>query len=764
MILTNKKINRRKFVKSSALLGGIGATSSLLSCAPSDSDVLFKSDWQNILDRDWIGAEYWANPMQDWAIKGGRLICKSVGPLRDLHHLTHSLSSHNGDFTLSVELGCANGSLNQGKGSAGFRFAIEGPLQEYRNSLIHGTGLDAGVSKDGFIFIRDQKQDITLPETSITLILNGSENGHITLNAYDADTLLGTVTDQIPSEALQGNIALATNFSSLHGNPADMDINIWPSVVDRPDLFDQFWFSNWAISGSKIDVNPERTFGPIFFNQYTLSRNVMKMTVQMPPLSDNDSREITLQTRSKNGDRAWSDRATTTFDDMAFCGTFRVENWDDTRDTEYRVLYQDYSLEGIIAKDPVEKDTIKVADISCNHHDAFPNFHMTQNVKNLQPDMLAIVGDQYYENSGGYGNARHLNADGSILNNNLRDVLLDSLRKWLMHGWTWKHLTSNIPSLCLPDDHDVYQGNIWGEGGRLTASLEYEKDRANIYDGSTGGYMMMLPWVSAIHKQQTSHNPDAYDPTPTGDGISNYYGDYLFGRISFAVLADRQHKSGPAAIMPADHPGRKDHIYADDFDLTSIDSPDLHLLGDKQEEFLERWTQDWKDADMKAVISQTIFTAMATVHGDKKLEIRADLDTNAWPQNKRDKAVKIMRKAFPVHLAGDQHLPALIQYGVENHRDGPYAFAAPAVNVGYPRWFFPKVDGENRAADAPYNTGDFKDNFGHNLTVFAVGVSPEKRREPVVEYMHDKMSGIGLVSFHKSCRSLFKTRRDKIGC
>ncbi len=767
--LTIKKINRRKFIKSTALLGGISATSSLISCDNEPEDIYFKSQWHKMSDRSWIGAEYWANPMQDWSIKNGLLICKSVGPLRDLHHLTHSLGAKKGSFKLSVKIGCSENPLNEGKGSAGFRIALQGPLHEYRNNLIYGEGIDAGFSKEGFIFIGQEKQNLTLPSDAIQLVLEGTPSNvsyNLILSAVNAESgdIIGVVTnDQIAESEIHGNVAVATNFSSLHGNPDDMNKHNWPASPERPDLFDKFWFSDWTISGSKIAINENRAFGPILFNQFTVSRSILKMTIQMPPVGADDSKVLKLQTRSKQNDREWRDRAETTFDDHAYCGTFRIENWDDTIDTDYRILYsflnkgglaKDYYYAGTIPKDPIEKETIKVADVSCNHHDAFPNFHLTQNVKILKPDLIAIVGDQYYENSGGYGNATHLNPDGSIKQNDLNDVLLDSMRKWMMHGWTWRHLTKDIPSLCLPDDHDVYHGNLWGEGGKMSGNIDYEADRINFYDGSTAGYKMMLPWLLAIHKQQTSHHPDAYDPTPTGDGIPNYYGDYLFGRISFAVLADRQHKSGPASVMPVDHPGRKDHIYDADFDLNSIDDPSLHLLGDKQEEFLEKWTADWKDADIKAVISQTIFTAMATVHGPERLEVRADMDTNAWPQNKRNKAVKIMQKAFPVHIAGDQHLPALIQYGTDNHRDGPYAFSGPAVNVGYPRWFEPKEEGQNRAPGAPRNTGDFKDSFDHNLTVYAVGSSPPQPRENVIEFMQDKMSGIGLISFDKTAQKI----------
>src|SRR5204863_121822 len=70
-------------------------------------------------------------------------------------------------------------------------------------------------------------------------------------------------------------------------------------------------------------------------------------------------------------------------------------------------------------------------------------------------DLLAFVGDQFYESTGGYG----------VVRQPLDTAILDYLRKWYMHGWTWRELTRDRPSLSLPDDHDVYQGNVWGDGG-----------------------------------------------------------------------------------------------------------------------------------------------------------------------------------------------------------------------------------------------------------------------------------------------------------
>jgi hypothetical protein len=133
----------------------------------------------------------------------------------------------------------------------------------------------------------------------------------------------------------------------------------------------------------------------------------------------------------------------------------------------------------------------------------------------------------------------------------------------------------------------------------------------------------------------------------------------------------------------------------------------------------------------------------------------ADYDANGWPQTPRDEALKIIRKAFAFHLAGDQHLPALVHYGIDEHRDGPVAFAGPAVNVGYQRWWEPTKSKRNSKTGNPKLTGDFHDHFGHPLTVLAVKNGPYKpRNEDVLQQVNDKTSGLGVVRFDKARRRI----------
>jgi hypothetical protein len=311
-----------------------------------------------------------------------------------------------------------------------------------------------------------------------------------------------------------------------------------------------------------------------------------------------------------------------------------------------------------------------------------------------------------------------------------------------MHGWTWRELMRDRPSLSLPDDHDVYQGNLWGEGGRVQGPTQ-----------ESGGYTMPADWVNVVYRTQTAHHPEPHERSPGENGVMQYYGPLVYGRVSFAVLADRQYKSGPEGKIPPTG-DRGDHEKNPNFDPKTADVPGLVLLGEKQEAFLRQWVRDWRGADMKAVISQTIFTAFPTTHGGQREVLRADYDANGWPQTPRQRVVREMRKAFAFHVAGDQHIPGVVHYGVDSHRDGGVAFAGPAVNVGYPRWWEPDTAPWTKPKQAGL-TGDFTDSFGNPMSVLAVRngtVGP--RAADLLQYVEDKSSGIGMVRFDKQRRKI----------
>lgn len=755
------RITRRRFIHESSAVAAAGVaanqlvTPSVASAAEplaSAESMPFASQWTKCHDRVWLGLEYWANPLQDWRVAGGRIECTNAALDRNVHLLTRDLGAHDGTLSMSVRLGrVATGAFAAGSGSAGFRIGIQGPLKEYRHNLLYGEGLDAGLTTGGILFIGSAatSKAIELPADAsaieLRLTCERSAGGYlVALEAVDAQSRksLGQISRAgVAPEQLVGNVALVANFPAARGGATKRRQKAATAAADPSAGAGRFWFADWRVEGTKVEAHDDRSFGPILFNQYTLSFGVLKMTAQMPPIGQDDSQTVRLEIQNVDAG-AWKTVAEADIHSQARTTTFRIENWDADREVPYRLAYtettaygaaQDHYWTGTIRRDPVDQPIISVADISCNIHSAFPNAGYVANVAKLNPDLIAFVGDQFYESTGGYG----------VLRTPLEPAIIDYLRKWYIHGWTWREVTRDRPSISIPDDHDVYQGNIWGEAGAAREGTQ-----------EMGGYDMHPEWVNVVHRTQASHHPDPYDPTPALQNISVYYGPLTYGRISFAILADRMFKTGPEGIVPPTG-NRGDHVVDPNFDPKTADIAGCELLGERQIKFLRDWAADWKGAEMKAVLSQTIFAAMATTHGGGRERLRADYDTNGWPQSARSAALREIRKCFAVHLAGDQHLPAVIQYGVDEHGDAGVAFAGPAVNVGYTRWWEPAEPGKNRKPGAPEITGDFLDHFGNAMTVLAVanGVT-EPGRGTLLETVNEKASGLGFVRFDKANRKI----------
>jgi alkaline phosphatase D len=746
-------ISRRSFLQDTAAATAAAAAASQIApqctstaAAAQASRGDFASQWENSPDRVWLGPEYWSNPMQDWRVAGGRIECITVAGNRNVHVLTRQLGEEAGDLVMTVRIGrVGGGKLDGGPGSAGFRIGVMGPLREYRNSLAFGRGLDAGFTTSGRLFIGEPGSGvpIDLAAEEIDMELKVQPQGRqstVTLTAYAAGGKeLARTSDSVPSASLTGSLCLVANYASGMASAQAAAKGKKAKGKKKASASDAgagtFWFGRWQMSGSRLVPHDERAFGPILFSQYTLHDRTLKMTAQMPPLGEKDTPSVELL--------IGTNRYGAPIHPQARTATFRVENVVTNEDTPYVLEYDLVSADGTktkhqwsgtIRRDPVDKDVLTVADVSCNVQEAFPNTDYTAKMMQLNPDFIAFVGDQFYESTGGYGVLRTPPVEPAIL---------DYLRKWYFHGWTWRELTRDRPSISIPDDHDVYQGNIWGESGAPQTTTQ-----------EAGGYNMDPAWVNVVHRTQTSHHPDPWDATPVKQGISVYSGPLTYGGVSFAILADRQFKSAPEGKVPPTG-SRGDHVIDPDFDPKTADLPGLQLLGPMQLEHLQQWIRDWRGAKMKAVISQTIFTAMATTHGSPGGRLVADYDTNGWPQSERNEALRTIRKAFAVHLAGDQHLPAVVHYGIDEHRDAGIAFAGPAVNVGYPRWFEPREPGKNRKEGAPEETGDFIDSFGNPLTVIALkNGAKQPRMANVLEKLDDKASGLGVVRFDKKNRKI----------
>lgn len=740
----SESITRRTALKlvTAGTLVGLGGQAHK-SFAARSTDPNYASDsWGTTHDRVWLGGEYWANPMEDWRVNNGSAECLSLGANRSIHSLTHQLTNTEGSLSMVVDVTTVESSGKDG--GCGFRLGIRSELNEHRSNCFVGTGINAGFA-NGRLILGDVAGSFgknKIPKT-VRLELKGRKQGRnfqLTLDAYDpnkgrpiASTIFFTTL-----ESVLGNVALVSNYADATPRNRNVDAKNGS----------RHSFANWFMSGTAFSVKPEQRFGPLLWSMYSLSDSrspegfVMKMSALTGPMGTKDSQNVELQVE-RNG--VWESLGEARLDRDAWVATFRIPNWDESVDTPYKLVYKEQHNDGTETPDewtgtvranPVGRP-LRMAALTCQNDYGFPYEPVANNVIAMDPDIALFSGDQIYESHGGFG----------IIREPAAPAILNYLRKYYQFGWAFRDAMRNQPTIVLPDDHDVFQGNIWGEGGK-------PMDTRDGGASSKGGYIQPARMVHAVHKTHVAHHPDAFDPTPILQNISAYYGDMVYGGVSFAILADRMFKSGPEKVDTGS--GRADHVTDPNFDCTTLDKTGLVLLGQRQEKFLESWAKDWRGHSLKAVLSQTVLAGVATHHGGIDKFLKGDLDSGAWPQTPRNRAIDLMRPAMPLHINGDQHLTTLVQYGTTEQRNSSWSFCTPAISAGYPRWWRPDDVGmahTNRPTHGHANTGEFLDSFGNPAYVYAVGNPVVGKAPNRYDKAHEKGSGFGFVTFDTEAKT-----------
>ena len=747
-------------------------------------------DWAGEADRVWAGPGLWANRLQDWRVRGGRLECvegSANKPRRTVIHAGVRLAGP-GDLTAAVTVAPAGGPANAD--SAGGLLIAAGPALEPRAALlVHhatgpGAGYFAGLNAAGQPFVRDLESpdDAPVRWPSDTPIPPTGEPVRLTVKFVGLDTnagprielvakQLGTdyppvrvVTDPLPADRLRGLIGLVSHPGTRRG---DRGPGRWA-------------FSQWSLSGDALGKTPaDCDLGPILGTKYTLDAagdgtGLLTLQAQLWPLAweapagaEAYPMTATLQLDRGNG---FETAATAPVTRPDWTAVFRLNDFDTKTAAPYRVLYylpelraavkvdrngvreetrtvmKAHMWPGVIREDPADGRVV-LAALSCNNntrgsvdkprysftpdHLWHPHAAIRDAVLKADPDVCYFAGDQIYEGGSPTGPDR---------GGRDPDSYLDYLYKWNMWVFAYRDVTAGRPCAVVPDDHDVFQGNLWGEGGK----------RANKGSGDDGGYFLPPEWVNMVQRTQTGNLPPAHAADIPGTDITAYYTDMTVGGVNFAVLEDRKFKTGPAGRVPETASGRPDHIVEPDYDKSQFDDPDWQLLGEAQEKYLNEWARDWSGGVwFKCVLSQSPFAAVATHHGPKRQHLVADLDANGWPKHARDAAVGAARRGLAVMVHGDQHLPTLIKHGVENHGDAGWAFTVPGTANFYPRWWDPNMVGDDvlAASDESY-TGEFEDGFGNRVTVFAAANPGPSGRGPAA--LHDKKPGWGAVVFERN--------------
>ena len=696
---------------------------------PSDeravADSVFLADWKG--SRRWIGPNWWANPLTDWNLRNGS-VSSAAAADRTLC-LLPAETAGNEAFKLSVVIQRSpSGSANT---AAGFRIGRRGGIDDYRHSLVHATEwIDATLRSDGSLSIEDSVSEAKVD--------NPNGRYKLTLDCKPIDGKFQLTLTAVPAQVKsKGNRKTQSSKPVRVNHVVEIDrikggISLLSDGPQKPGGSvegTRYQFQDFSITGRGVELFDDRSFGPILWSQYTLHREQLRIQAQLAPLGPRQNHKIELWLGNSTGDPAWKLVDTVLLDKLSRTARFTVDQWRSDQEKRYQIRFRwrgkNHVWSGVVRRQPDSK-TFKLACFSCDNGYLFPIPAMVNQVKQQNPDMVFFAGDQIYESYGGFGVARGGESE---------TAMLDYLRKYYQFGWTWREILRDRPSVILPDDHDVFQGNIWGHGGRKLPA------EANGKDWTWGGYLMSGDWVNAVERTQVGHLPDPAVDITLPIGIKPYFTSLCYGGLGFAILEDRKFKTGPKSLS----------------DDARTDGIGGQLLGPEQESFLQEWANDWDGHEIKCALSQTIFCRAATHTGKNLKRTKSYFDSGAWPKEARDRVVRILGdcNAFAIH--GDQHLGVLLRHGIDDFDDGGFAFMVPGTANGFPRAWWPGAE-KNLPSPEETFTGKFHDDAGNPLHILAVG-NPEpgsnELKQPTnpMEVGYRKGSGYGMVEFDLVTRS-----------
>ena len=145
----------------------------------------------------------------------------------------------------------------------------------------------------------------------------------------------------------------------------------------------------------------------------------------------------------------------------------------------------------------MDKNQFSFAALSCNsNRDAGDRISYVNNINHQDPDLIFFAGDQSY-------------------------IHKEHTAAWLEFGMQFREIFRNRPCISLPDDHDVGQLNLWGEGGKISNSIL----------GAKGGYFAPIPYVQMVERCQTGHLPDPISNSLIANGLLTYYTNFILSLI-----------------------------------------------------------------------------------------------------------------------------------------------------------------------------------------------------------------------------------------
>ena len=303
-------------------------------------------------------------------------------PRAPLILLTSELSDRPASFTSSIAIAPWQAAADKSSSAwVGFRLAARGRFGDYRDDAVYGKGIEAGLRADGSLFIGD---------------VSNRRRGRCERRCPPPNRpgRIGRRLAASPGRVRRAGPRARASTALNVPDPREVRGAIGLVCSDAPCRINR-----WDASGSKIDAHDDRAFGPILFTQYTLSRRVMKLTAQMAPIGPSESQEVKLAVRAQGSAGAWREAGRATIDPMARTATFRLTNWDDASDHEYRVSYASRdtkgqtapaTFDGTIRRDPRSKPRTVVAAFTGNNDLGFPHADVVRHVTTFEPDLLDL--------------------------------------------------------------------------------------------------------------------------------------------------------------------------------------------------------------------------------------------------------------------------------------------------------------------------------------------------------------------------------------
>lgn len=704
-------------------------------------------------NRSWIGPHWWVNPSYDGSIDSEQLVL-TAAPNRTAALLPYEIHTNQAvsSFSIGVEMAFSPNYHKFNSVAAGFRLGRkDNQIKNWRRSVVAATEFfdvlyypNTGVITFGSISkkVPEIEKNELLVSKKISFNLLCKTQSGITRLVY-CDLTLGNIEGTVNyslhnmnSEVSKfgGGIALLTN-----GPPRSLAEKYVLAFVK---------FSNFGLSGEMVRYFKRRTLGPILWTQYLPPQNkIIRLQTQMSYLPS--PQRVSLAFRSINKKKTpsgfqyrWRTVSTVIMegDSKTALFNFRMPfKYDNAEKIQYRVFHKFngkiYFWYGTITAFIPENKNPKVASFSCDKGYLFPNIPLVKAIRKRKPDLLAFLGDQIYEDGGvvgEFGVARLLEP--------FETTIQDFLFKYTLFAWTFRTLMAKIPTILLLDDHDYYQPNIWGQGGKRISFT----NTTSFFTWYDGGFIMSDRWLNTVERVYTGHLPRSSlynNITLSPVKLKTYFTTFKFGSLDFIILEDRKFKSNP-----------------------NNESVQLQLLGEEQENYLKEWSTNWSDKStrMKVAFSQTIFCSAAT-HRD--FSLRRDpfyTDSGAWPLEPRRRVVDYLTKARAFSMHGDQHLGVLLKNYANDewNGNGQLAFMVPGIANGFPRAWWPGVKMASTSVLRGRDfTGRFKDDAGNAIEVLSVA-NPDFGRRSILQNRYwsrtayVKGSGWGLSVFNVAKRTV----------